>query len=154
ESTIEQVQKIATELRPRILDVLGVCEALRWQTRQFEKRTGITCELTLRPDSLDLDADRSITLFRIYQETLTNVARHAGAGRVDVRCEQFSDGIELEVVDDGQGITEQDVMDTQSLGLAGIRERAMVWGGEVQIQGTPDQGTRVFVRIPTKKHEG
>ncbi|MDH5763932.1 MAG: GAF domain-containing sensor histidine kinase [Nitrospinota bacterium] len=149
ESTIERVQIISAELRPRILDVLGVCEALRWQTGEFQERTGIMCELTIRPDALVLDPERSTTLFRIYQEALTNVARHAEASRIDVRCEQFSDRVELEVIDNGQGIDEKKVSDSHSLGLAGMRERALVWGGDVHIAGQPDRGTRLFVRIPT-----
>lgn len=149
ESTIERVQVISAELRPRILDVLGVCEALRWQTGEFKERTGIECELTILPDRLDLDAERSTTLFRIYQEALTNVARHAEASRVDVRCEQFPDRVELEVNDNGCGIDEAEISDSHSLGLAGARERALVWGGEVRITGKPGQGTQLFVRIPT-----
>jgi signal transduction histidine kinase len=148
ESTIERVQTISAELRPRILDVLGVCEALRWQTGEFKERTGIECELTILPDTLDLDAERSTTLFRICQEALTNVARHAEASRVEVRCEQLSDRVELEVKDNGRGIDEEKVSDSHSLGLAGIRERVLLWKGEVRITGKPGQGTQLLVRIP------
>jgi signal transduction histidine kinase len=148
ESTIERVQVISAELRPRILDVLGICEALRWQTGEFKERTGIECELTLHPDPFDLDAERSTTLFRVYQEALTNIARHAEASRVAVRCEQFADRVELEVNDNGRGIDEKEVSDSHSLGLVGIRERVLLWKGEVQITGKPEQGTRLFVRIP------
>jgi signal transduction histidine kinase len=148
ESTIERVQTISAELRPRILDVLGVCEALRWQTEEFKERTGIECELTILPDRLVLDADRSTTLFRIYQEALTNIARHAEASRVGVRCEQFPDRVELEVKDNGRGIDQKKLSDSHSLGLAGIRERVLLWKGEVEISGQPGQGTRLFVQIP------
>lgn len=148
ESTIERVQIISAELRPRILDVLGVCEALRWQTGEFKERTGIECELIIRPEMIDLDAERSTTLFRVYQEALTNVARHAGASRIDVRCEQFPDRVELEVKDNGRGINEEKLSDSHSLGLVGIRERVLLWKGETQITGKPGQGTRLFVQIP------
>ncbi len=107
--------------------------------------------MQIRPDKLEIDPDRSTTLFRVYQETLTNIARHAEASRVEVRCEQFPDQVELEVNDNGRGILEEEIMHSQSLGLAGIRERLLVWGGEVFISGKPNQGTRVFVRIPTAK---
>ncbi|MDH5789542.1 MAG: GAF domain-containing sensor histidine kinase [Nitrospinota bacterium] len=150
ESTIERVQIISTELRPRILDVLGVSEALRWQTGEFKERTGTECELIIRPEMMDLDAERSTTLFRVYQEALTNIARHAGASRIDVRCEQFSDRVELEVKDNGRGIDEEKLSDSHSLGLAGIRERVLLWKGEVQITGKPGQGTRLFVQIPNQ----
>ena len=150
ESTIERVQIISSELRPQILDVMVVCEALRWQTGEFKERTGTECELTILPDSLDLDTERSTTLFRVYQEALTNVARHAEASRVDVRCEQFADRVELEVNDNGRGINEEELSDSHSLGLVGVRERVLLWKGEVQITGKPGQGTRLFVRIPTQ----
>ncbi len=150
ESTIERVQIISSELRPQILDVMGVCEALRWQTGEFKERTGIECELTIHPELIELDAERSTTLFRVYQEALTNVARHAEASRVDVRCEQFSDHVELEVKDNGRGIKEEELSDSHSLGLVGIRERVLLWKGEVQITGKPGQGTRLFVQIPTQ----
>ena len=127
-----------------------MCEALRWQTGEFKERTGIECELTIRPEMLNLDAERSTTLFRVYQEALTNVARHAEASRVDVRCEQFSDHVELEIKDNGRGINEEELSHSHSLGLVGIRERVLLWKGEVQITGKPGQGTRLFVRIPTQ----
>ena len=110
---------------------------------------GLNAKLNILPDRLDLDAKRSTTLFRIYQEALTNVARHAEASRVDVRCEQFSDRVELEVKDNGRGIDQEKISNSHSLGLAGIRERVLLWKGEVHITGKPGQGTRLFVRIPT-----
>jgi len=151
ESTIMQVQEISTELRPTVLDVLGVCEALRWQTRKFMDRTGIDCHLEIHPKNLQLDAERSTTLFRIYQEILTNIARHARATRVQVQCRQLPAQVELEVKDNGCGFDSAKLEDVTSLGLAGMRERALAWEGEVKIEDRSEGGTRVFVRLPLEK---
>jgi len=151
ESTIQRVQEISTELRPRVLDLMGVAEALRWKTDKFINRTGIRCELIIQPKTLKLDADRSTALFRIYQELLTNIVRHAKADKVKVQCKQSSVQVELEVIDNGCGIPPGKLEDSQSLGLAGIRERVLIWDGEMILSGEAGKGTRVWVRIPTEE---
>ena len=148
ESTIQRAQEISSELRPRVLDLMGLGEALRWQTRKFMDRAGIECKLVIRPGTLKLDTDRSTTLFRIYQELLTNIARHAKATKVKVICRQTPAQVELEVIDNGCGILPGKMDDIQSLGLAGIRERILIWQGEVVISGKAGVGTRVWVRLP------
>ncbi len=148
DATIKRVQRIATELRPEILDMLGLCDALKWQTKEFKKRTGIQCELTLHPKKIHLDPDRSTTFFRIYQEALTNVARHADASEVFASFKQNQNQLELEVRDNGKGIEEDQISNIKSLGLTGIYERALPWGGTVLIKGRPGKGTTITVRIP------
>jgi PAS domain S-box-containing protein len=149
--TIKTVKKISTELRPGILDDLGLVAAIEWQAEEFKNRTGITCELTIDPEDIILDQDRSTTIFRIFQETLTNVARHAKATAVTVSLKEKDSSLELRVRDSGKGITKEQISDPKSFGLMGIRERAKSWGGEVKISGRPGKGTTVVVRIPGKE---
>jgi PAS domain S-box-containing protein len=148
DATIQSVRKISTELRPGVLDDLGLVAAIEWQAQEFQARTGIACELTLPPDDASLDRERSTAIFRIFQEILTNVTRHAKATRVRVSMTEEAGQIILQVRDNGQGITEGQIADPRSLGLLGMRERALILGGEVTFSGTQGQGTTVTVRIP------
>ena len=148
ESTIVMVQRIASELRPQILDILGLSEALRWQEREFQKRTGIDCELTIQPDPIEIDAERAITLFRIFQEALTNIARHSRATKVWARLQMDDEHIALKVEDNGEGMNLDKVEDPSSLGLIGIRERSLVWGGNTAISSELGCGTKIEVTIP------
>jgi len=148
DSAADLVRKICTELRPGILDDLGLVPALEWQTREFSKRTGIACALRLEVKELELDSERSTALFRIFQEMLTNVARHASASRVEASLRRKGDMLLLEVRDDGKGISTEKVDGRRSLGLLGMRERALLFGGTVGIEGKSGQGTIVNVRIP------
>lgn len=148
DTTIERVQAIATELRPEILDVLGICDALKWHTDEFIKRTGIDCQLTWSPENIQLDPDRSTAFFRIYQEALTNVARHANASKVAIFFKQDQNLFKLEIKDNGKGIEEGQFSNPKSLGLIGINERSLLLGGTVQIQGSPEEGTTITVCIP------
>jgi len=149
DATIQAVRRIATELRPGILDDLGLVAALEWQANEFQGRTGITCRVTnsVGPD-VQLDADLNTAFFRIYQETLTNVIRHASATRVDVHIAAQEDAVVLTVRDNGRGITPAEIRDRRSIGLLGMGERAALLGGKVDIKGSPGQGTEVTVRIP------
>jgi PAS domain S-box-containing protein len=147
DDTVSSVRRIAAELRPQILDQLGLPEAIRWQAREFESRTGIACRLDL-PEEIDCPADPSTALFRIFQESLTNVARHAGARRVDVRLHRHDGQVVLEIEDDGRGITEAELSGTSSFGLLGMRERARMFGGAVLVEGAERKGTTIRVRIP------
>jgi len=147
ESTIQSVKRISADLRPGILDHLGLTAAIEWQAQEFEKRSGISCDIRCEPEEIILDRDRTTTVFRIFQETLTNVARHARATKVFVQLKASRDIIELRVRDNGKGIAEKKKSHPMSLGLIGIRERVNYWGGSLAIQGTRNKGTTVTARI-------
>lgn len=149
ESTINTVRRISSDLRPRFLDDLGLIAAVEWQLQQFQSRTGIDCNCETALDKWDLDPDRATAVFRIFQEILTNVLRHAQATRVHVEILKDSDAVVLEVRDNGRGITESEKTNRRSLGLLGMRERALLFGGEIVITGAPGKGTRVSVKVPT-----
>lgn len=148
DAAIHTVRRVATELRPGLLDDLGLVPAIEWQAEQFAARTGIAFELHLGEEELVLDRDLATAIFRIFQETLTNVGRHAEATQVRVHLETSADELVLTVQDDGIGITVDQISDPTSLGLVGMRERAHYWGGDVALQGRPGQGTAVTVRVP------
>jgi PAS domain S-box-containing protein len=148
DSTVESVRQIATELRPGVLDLLGLAAAIEWQAQEFGRRTGIETDLALHSDQSPVDDARATTVFRILQEALTNVARHAGASRVRIGFTQSRDQLRLEVHDNGRGITEAELAGRRSLGLVGIRERAIACGGLLEITGREGHGTVVDVRIP------
>ncbi|HEX8237563.1 MAG TPA: response regulator [Abditibacteriaceae bacterium] len=156
DSTIGTVRKIATELRPSLLDDLGLEAAAEWQIREFEKRSGIVCRLVSElgagdnGNGVEISSDSSTALFRILQETLTNVARHAGASRVDVLLQVQGDDVLLQVRDNGRGITSRETSNSRSLGLLGMRERALLVGGRVEIAGEASQGTTVWVHVPLR----
>jgi len=153
DSSVQTVRKIATGLRPEMLDDMGLIAAVAWQAKEFQKRTGIRCRTKLPPET-KMDLDISTTVFRIFQEILTNVARHARATRIDIELELTDEALRLEVTDNGVGIPDSDLNGRKSLGLLGMRERALLFGGEVSISGTPGQGTRVSVSIPTRSRDG
>jgi len=148
DATIHVVRRISTELRPGVLDDLGLLAAIEWQAHEFQTRTGIRCRLRARREDLDLDADRATAVFRIFQETLTNVARHARATEVVVRLDVGEQQLTLEVKDNGIGISAEALADPHSLGLLGMRERALVFGGRLDVRGEPGRGTTVTVTIP------
>lgn len=150
DTTVQTVRKIATGLRPEMLDDMGLIAAVGWQAKEFQKRTGIRCRAKLPPE-VKLDIDVSTTMFRIFQEILTNVARHSRATRVDMELTIAEDKVGLEVVDNGVGIADSDLNGKKSLGLLGMHERALLFGGEVKITGTPGHGTRVSVSIPIRQ---
>jgi signal transduction histidine kinase len=145
------VRKIATGLRPEMLDDMGLIAAVGWQAKDFQKRTGIRCRTKLPPEGTKLDLDISTTAFRIFQEILTNVARHSRATRVDIDLTVTGELLKLEVADNGVGIPNSDLNGRKSLGLLGMQERALLFGGEVRISGTPGHGTSVSVHIPIRR---
>jgi len=148
DGTISAVRGIVTRLRPEVLDSLGLCAALEWQTREFQARTGIPCELSLPEPEICVESERSIALFRILQESLTNVARHARATRVKICLESGADGLVLSVEDDGQGMDSRKFQDPRAAGLLGMRERALLLRGRCEIVSRPGQGTRVVASLP------
>jgi signal transduction histidine kinase len=153
DETINRVQKISAELRPGLLDDLGLVPALEWQARQFQDRTGIPCDVAVDLGDVNIDADLATALFRIFQEALTNVARHARASRVRTHLHQRNGALELEVQDDGRGISPEQLAAPQSFGLISMRERAHSWGGSIDILGRPSEGTSVRVTVPTRLAE-
>ncbi|MBP9005999.1 MAG: PAS domain S-box protein [Candidatus Marinimicrobia bacterium] len=148
DKTIHTIRRISTDLRPGLLDDLGLTAALEWYCEDFQNRTGINCNLHLRPAEIAIDQKRSIAIFRILQETLTNVARHAHASEVKVNLGIKDHTLEMKIVDNGIGITDEQVNDPQNLGLVGLRERVYPWNGHITIKGRPQKGTTVLVFIP------
>ncbi|MFB5650576.1 ATP-binding protein [Leptospira wolffii] len=153
DTAIQAVQRIATELRPLILDDLGLLEGIEWHAKDFQKRTGILCKVILRTQSLFPDRDTSIALFRIFQETLTNVARHSKAETVSIRIGERDSYYFLSIRDNGIGIRKEELSDSRSLGLIGIRERVIELGGKARIIGQEGKGTLVLVKIPRNSKE-
>jgi len=148
DDTMDVVHRISTELRPGVLDVLGLETAVEWQLEEFRKRTGIACRLDAELDGAAVDSARSTVVFRVLQELLTNVARHAGAREVTAALLARDGALRFDLSDDGRGITAREVDAPQSFGLAGIRERVAHVGGSVDIRGESGRGTRVRVVIP------
>ena len=142
------MRHIAGQLRPPALDDLGLEPAIRWLVDEFQTRTGIPCELHAALPSLPPDDARDTAAFRILQEALTNVARHAEATRVQVRVRRAGAALVLEVVDDGKGVSRQMVRAPQSIGILGMRERAHACGGELTVRRLSGGGTRVRARLP------
>ena len=145
---VQTVRRIATGLRPGVLDDLGLDEAIEWQAHEFQSRSGIRVELSLPEGELKLDRDRATAIFRIFQELITNVARHSGATGVSVQLTPEAGWVVLEVGDNGRGITAAELAMPNALGLLGMRERAAQFGGSLEIQGTKGQGTRAVIRMP------
>ncbi len=149
DETIHAIRRIATELRPGVLDSLGLAAAVEWQAADFQERTGIRCEVKIdvSPEAAP-DQELSTACFRIFQETLTNIIRHAEATRVEVHLAQNERELMLSVRDNGRGISEREIVHARSIGLIGMKERAAQVGGEVFFFGLPGRGTTVTLRVP------
>ncbi|MCU0626489.1 MAG: sensor histidine kinase, partial [Gemmatimonadaceae bacterium] len=145
---MDVVRRIVTELRPAVLDDLGLVAALEWLADQFARMTGVRTTVTLPAADPPLDADGRTTVFRIVQEALTNVARHAAAKHVHLSLEADSRAARVVVRDDGRGITAAEIRDRRSLGLAGLHERALAAAGTLTITGSPGAGTEVRLVLP------
>ncbi|HWQ70505.1 MAG TPA: response regulator [Patescibacteria group bacterium] len=145
---IDTVQRIATDLRPHILDQLGLMPAIDWYMKEFQKRTRIQCKWVLCEGDIPLDKDRAIAVFRILQEALTNVARHSKASRVTVEVLRDEGSLQLKIVDNGVGFDEEKVNDPHSFGLIGIQERALYVKGQVTIKSILQKGTTIALTIP------
>ena len=151
DQTVGTVQRICLELRPKILEVFGLADAIEWHVTEFQRQTGIDCSLNIDKESIQLDSERSITCFRVLQEGLTNVARHAKASHVKVSVDQKNGHVQLAIADNGQGIADNQVSSHDSLGLIGIRERIYHVDGEVTIEGKPGEGTTLSITIPSTR---
>jgi PAS domain S-box-containing protein len=146
DKTIEDVRSMAIRLRPDVLDTLGLVDALEWYTTDFEKRTGITCFFEHR-DVPSIKDTVATAAYRITQEALTNVARHADSTRVDVALSAEKNMFTLSVTDDGRGFNLQELTESEGLGVAGMRERASIVGGTLEVQSQALKGTRVYFRV-------
>lgn len=149
DSTVHAVRRLSTELRPAILDSLGLIPAIEWMAQEFEKRTNVQCEFVAQNEELNVDQERTTTLFRICQEALTNVTRYAQATAVHIELDSDEERITLRISDNGRGITEAEQRATNSFGLLGMRERARLLGGTFEIRGEEGKGTTLTVRIPS-----
>lgn len=143
DTTITSVRRIATELRPPILDDLGLVAAIEWQTQEFQRRTGTTCVLSANIENVELDAESTTAIFRIFQETLTNITRHANANTITVNLKRLDQKLILRVEDDGTGIAADHMSNNRSLGILGMRERARLIGGELRVFNGDENGTIV-----------
>jgi signal transduction histidine kinase len=147
DSVIDSTRRISMDLRPGILDC-GIVAALRWQAKEFSGRTAIPCEIFCDHEEIPLDPDLSVAVFRIFQETLTNIAKHANASKIKVRFDEIDGWLELNIADNGRGITDDDMAKPKSFGIRGIQERCQYLGGNLEITGTPGEGTWVNIRMP------
>ncbi len=152
EAAVKSVQRISAELRPALLDDLGLSAAIEWQVEEFRRHTGIACDLSLPAQELRLGRDKSTALFRILQEGLTNVTRHARATQSRVSLSRDGGIVILEIGDNGVGIAEEQIHDPQALGIVGIRERLMAWSGELSFRRPDGGGTVLSVRVPDDGH--
>jgi PAS domain S-box-containing protein len=141
---------ITMETRPVLLDYAGLIAAVIWQAREFEGRTGIRCVFTASPNVGEVSKDQSLLVFRIFQEALTNIARHAHADTVRISLHKDNDYLTLAIQDDGRGIPAREISNPTSFGLQGMRERARLAGGQLSISGAEGEGTTVAVRIPIR----
>lgn len=153
DETIHSVRKIIMELRPELLEDLGLRAAIEWQTQEFQTRTGIHTELECNVEQIHIDTDRAMAVFRVVQESLTNVLRHAEASNVKVILIEEGNRLSLTVQDDGRGLRESDLAQSNHFGILGIQERALLLGGQAEIQGMPGEGTRVDLSIPLQSEE-
>jgi signal transduction histidine kinase len=148
DSTLDTMRELSTRLRPSVLDDLGLAAAIEWQVSEFARRTETRCDLDLGEEGIEIDRGRDIAIFRILQEALTNVARHAGADRVRVCLRREEGDLILEIEDDGKGTGMEDLSGHRALGVLGMRERARGQGGVIVIRRGSEGGTMVTLKVP------
>ena len=151
ELTMQTVKRIYMGLRPGMLDHLGLTAAISWQAEEFSRRTGIACNVSFNPEDMVINPELTTTIFRIFQETLTNVQRHAKATKVSVRLKATDDHLEFVVKDNGKGFADEQLKKPDSFGLLGIKERVYHWGGREAIVGKIGKGTTITISIPFPK---
>ncbi len=152
DQVIDSTRRISMDLRPGILDC-GIVAAVKWQAKEFCDRVRVQYRFSCDSDEIPLDSDLSVAIFRIFQETLTNISKHASASRLQVRLTEKDGWVFLEVSDNGCGITEQDMTKPQSFGIRGMRERCQQLRGSLHISGKPGKGTKVTISIPVNAME-
>jgi signal transduction histidine kinase len=153
EKSIQTVQRISSDLRPPVLDELGIVPAIEWYAEEFQTRMGIRCTVCFNAEDIVMDKDCSTVIYRIFQEALTNVARHADATMVNTSMKKKEGMLTLKIKDNGKGITGEQLSSMKSFGIIGIRERACFVGGEAKIEGIEGKGTTVTVKIPLYRRE-
>ncbi|MCB1986641.1 MAG: sensor histidine kinase, partial [Nitrosomonas sp.] len=147
---IDSTRRISMDLRPGILD-FGIVAAVQWQAKEFSRRTGIPVHVSCEEEEISLDSDLSVAIFRIFQEILTNISKHAQATDVLVSLAEFKGEIILEVADNGCGINPQDMKKQDSFGIRGMRERCQQLKGNFNILGEPGKGTKISILIPVQE---
>ena len=140
------------DLHPEILDC-GIVAAIKWQTKEFCEREKIRYRVTCDSDEIPLDSDLSVAIFRVFQETLTNISKHANASRLQVRLSEKDEWIYLEVTDNGRGISDQDIKKSKSFGIRGMRERCQQLGGYLLITAKSEKWTKISISIPVNAME-
>ena len=148
DTTVRSVRKLSSDLRPAVLDNLGLCAAIEWQADEFQNRMGIRCDCYLTEEELDIPSEYMTDIFRIFQESLTNAAKHSKATRISIELRKENNYYILEIKDNGIGISEEDKTKLNTFGLLGIKERTLLFGGSADITGIPGKGTTVCVKIP------
>jgi signal transduction histidine kinase len=145
--------KISMELRPSILDNFGLIPAVEWLVSDFSKKSGIKCNLICGIEELNLNKSHCTEIFRIIQESLTNVVRHANATLVNIRIELLNEYYEIEIEDNGKGITQDEIKSPMAMGLLGMKERTVIFNGKIEISGKPGKGTKIVLKIPKEKND-
>ncbi|MEO7445192.1 MAG: PAS domain S-box protein [Ferruginibacter sp.] len=148
DNTVNSVRKIATELRPSILDDLGLVAAMDWQSEEFQKRSEIKVDFTYNDSNIEIAAPVATQVFRMYQESLTNVLRHSGASKVKSTLNVRNNVLILNISDNGKGFNAEEIEHKKTLGLLGMRERASILGGSFEVSGKPGKGTHVIIVVP------
>jgi len=151
DSIIEYIRRIATQLRPKLLDDFGFVEAIEWLISDFRERTAIRCRFRSNMQHMSIDPKASTIIFRLIQETLTNIMRHSGASSVSIDMKKTAARLVIQVKDNGVGINENDMKATRSLGILGMRERVSILNGTLKIEGAPGKGTRIKISIPVSE---
>ncbi|MZG54161.1 MAG: GAF domain-containing sensor histidine kinase [Nitrospinae bacterium] len=149
DQTIKSVQHIATELRPPILDAFGLCEAISWQAKEYENRHGL--KFRIKCNSEEMEKGLQTALFRVFQEAVTNILRHAKAGLVQVNMKKENGTLIFSIEDDGVGISTREIESSESLGLVGMKERVYPWSGEIRFESSPGAGTKLIITIPLNR---
>ena len=153
DSAVKTVRRISRELRPGLLDDLGLTAAIEWQVGEFQQRTGIRCDLLREPEEIIVEQDISTAVYRIFQEALTNIARHSGATMVKIFLQMKPREILLQIRDNGRGISQEKIESTKSFGLIGMRERVRILQGELKLGSVKGRGALVEVTIPLSRRE-
>jgi len=152
-ATISNLKKLSTQLRPSVLDDLGLAEACKWQAKEFSAQYNIKCNTYIQPSDISVPQYQSVQIFRIVQEALTNIIRHASASESEISLIKEKRSLILKVKDNGVGITKEKINDPHSFGLLGMTERAKSCGGGVLIRGEKGKGTEIIIEIPVKEKE-
>jgi signal transduction histidine kinase len=152
DTAVAATRKIVTDLRPSILDDLGLAAALRWQAAEFGRHSGAKVEVDAPDSEVAMDREIALTLFRIFQETLTNIARHAHASKVDVKLAASDGAYVLQIHDNGVGMDEAELAKPTSHGIRGMRERARQLGGDISVSSKPGGGTTLVISVPRGEH--